>query len=224
MSPLLYSALPHARRPSSSIHNTRLGVGAPIPETHAPAQARLVQKLQGGKNRARKAANGAHADVMGVKKKEDEEEESMEESRISTTRKRMIIDPFEAAGKKGKKRRREAEEIKDGTDGTAQVVPQTVDDEIMVDAFGATAGPTPKKKKKKKTSILPEGQGTAEHNSEPWYANTHNAVVAQNEGPLMQTPPDTWEAKKLLPQEFRVGAAEASDTGMLWLVLQRFSN
>ena len=155
---------------------------------------------------------------MGVKKKEDKDEESSaEESRIGTTRKRTIIDPFEAAEKKRKKSRKEAEEIKEATDGTAQAVPQTVGDEKRVDAFGATAEPTPKKKKKKKKkkSLLPKGQGTVEHNGEPGSANTHDAIVAQNNGPLAPTPLATLEGKKPLRQEIQNGAAEASDTGML---------
>jgi hypothetical protein len=179
-----------------------------------------VKKLQGGKKLARETANGAHANLVGVKKKEDKDEESSaEESRIGTTRKRTIIDPFEPAEKKRKKRRKEAEEIKEATDGTAQAVPQTVDDERMMDALSATAELTPKKKKKKKKrSLLPEGQGTVEHSGEPGFANTHNA---QKEGPLTQIPLDTLEGKKPLRREIRDGAAEASDAGMLWLVLQR---
>lgn len=191
----------------------RLGVGAPLLETHAPAQARLVQKLQGGKKRAwEKTANGAHTDA---KKGDGEEESSAEESRIAgaTTRKRTIIDPFsEPAGKKnGKRRRKEA--VEETTDGTAQADRQTAD-ERMTDAFGAmTAGPTPKKrKKKKKKSLLPEGrQGIVEHNGEPRSANTHNAPVAQTEGLLARSLPDTCEGEKSLRQEFRDGASEAPD-------------
>jgi len=178
----------------------RLGVGAPIPETHAPAQARLVQKLQGGKKRARELANDAHADAVGVKKKEDgEDESSAEESRIGTTRKRTIIDPFETAGKKRKKRRKEAEEIKEAADGTAQETCQMAG-EGTTGALDAMAGPTPKKKKKKKKSHLPEGQETVEHNA----AITHNGVVAQDEGASTQSPQETLEEKPL-------GASEASD-------------
>ncbi|KAH9050773.1 hypothetical protein EDB87DRAFT_1583212 [Lactarius vividus] len=186
----------------------RLGVGAPLPESHAPAQVRLVQKLQGGKKRARETANGAHADVVGVKKtKEGEEESSAEESRVGTIRKRTIVDPFEAAGKKGKKRRKEAEEIKEPTDEAAQAVHHMDIDE------GTTAKPTPKKKKKKKKNLLPEGAGTVGLNGEPRSAKTHNAPVAQDEGPLTQPPlDDTAEGKKPLQQEFRDGASEASDT------------
>jgi len=168
---------------------TRLGVGAPIPETHASAQARLVQKLEGGKKRARETANG---DAVGVKKGEDgDEESSAEESRIGTTRKRTIIDPFEVAGKRRKKRRKEAEEIREATQTTAQEGSQMVG-EGMVDPFDATAGPTPKKKRKKKKRPLPEGQETVEHNGEP--------RAAQNEGALAQSPRETLEA---LQQEIR---------------------
>ncbi|KAI9457963.1 hypothetical protein BJY52DRAFT_1270627 [Lactarius psammicola] len=191
----------------------RLGVGAPLPETHAPAQARLVQKLQGGKKRTREMANGMHADTVGVKKNEGEEEESSaEESRIGTIRKRTIIDPFEAAGKKGKKRRKEAVETKEATDGTTQGVRPTAIGEGMTDAFGTTEGPTPKKKKKKRKSLLLEGQGTVDLNGETRSTNTDNAIVAQNEGPLTQSLPDTREGKKPLRQEFWGGASEASNT------------
>ena len=182
-----------------------------------------MQKLQGGKKRAREMANGAHADVVGVKMKEREEEESgAEESRIGMIRKRTVIDPFEAAGKKGKRRRKEAEEMKDATDGTEQAVRQTAIGEGMMDAFGTTAEPTPKKKKKKKKkSLLPEGQGTVELNGETRSTNTDNAIIAQNEGPLTQSLLDTQEGKKPLRQEFRDDASEAVDTGTLWFVLQR---
>ncbi|KAH8993879.1 hypothetical protein EDB86DRAFT_1316203 [Lactarius hatsudake] len=176
----------------------RLGVGAPLPESHAPAQARLVQKLQGGEKRSQETANGAHADVVGVKKdKEGEEEESSgEESRVGTIRKRTIIDPFDAAGKKGKKRRKEVEEVKEATNGAAQAVDHTVVDEGATDTFGTTAEPTPKKKKKKKRkSLLPEGTVTVELNGGPRSANTHNA---QDEGRLTQPPLDTPEGKKPL--------------------------
>jgi hypothetical protein len=175
----------------------RLGVGAPLPETHAPAQARLVQKLQGGKKRTREIENGVHA---GVKKKEDEmEESSAEESRVGTTRKRTIVDPFDVAGKKKKKRRKE-------TDETAQADGQTAHES----ATDASMVPTPKKKKRKKKNHLPEGQGIEEHDGEPQAAHTHNAIAAQ-----------VVEGKKPLRQEFQDGASEASDTGMLWLVFQR---
>ncbi|KAI9447551.1 hypothetical protein H4582DRAFT_2068171 [Lactarius indigo] len=199
------------------IHNARLGVGAPLPETHAPAQARLVQKLQGGKKRARETVNGAHADAVGVKKKEEEgkeEESSAEESRVGTIRKRTIIDPFDAAGKKRKKRRKEAEEIAEGTDGAAQAVHRMVIDEGATDAFDATAETTPKKKKKKKKKslLLPESPGIVGLNGELQSANTHNTIVAQDKGPLTHPPPDTPERKKPLRQEFRDGASEASDT------------
>ncbi|KAH9159990.1 hypothetical protein EDB89DRAFT_2042565 [Lactarius sanguifluus] len=185
----------------------RLGVGAPLPESHAPAQVRLVQKLQGGKKRAQETTNGVHAEVVGVKKNEEgEEESSAEESRVGTIRKRTIIDPFDAAGKKGKKRRKEVEEMKEATDGAAQAVDHMVIDEGTTDAFGTTAEPTPKKKKKRKRkSLLPEGAVTVELNGGPRSANTHNA---QDEGPLTQPPLDTPGGKKPL----RDGASEASDT------------
>jgi hypothetical protein len=169
----------------------RLGVGAPLPETHAPAQARLVQKLQGGKKRTREIENGVHA---GVKKKEDEmEESSAEESRVGTTRKRTIVDPFDVAGKKKKKRRKE-------TDETAQADGQTAHES----ATDASMVPTPKKKKRKKKNHLPEGQGIEEHDGEPQAAHTHNAIAAQ-----------VVEGKKPLRQEFQDGASEASDTDLV---------
>ena len=175
-----------------------------------------MQKLQGGKKRARETTNGAHADgAVGVKKKEDEES-SAEESRIGTSRKRTIIDPFDAAGKKRKKRRKEADEIKEvSTNGTAQEVRQMVVGENMMDADGAMAGPTPtKRKKKKKKSLLPEGLGVVEHNSGPQSATADNTIVPQNQGSLTQTPLDTWESKEPLQQEFRDGAADAPETGI----------
>jgi hypothetical protein len=181
------------------LSHPRLGVGAPLPETHAPAQARLVQKLQGGKKRAREMENGVHA---GVKKKEGgEEESSAEESRVGTTRKRTIIDPFETAGKK-KKRRREAEEKQEPPDDTTQADRQTVGE----GGTDASMGPTPKKRKRKKKSRLSEGQETEEHDG-PQAANTHNTIAVH-----------IMEETKPLRQEFQDGVSEASDTGMLWLV------
>ncbi|KAF8269066.1 hypothetical protein EI94DRAFT_1785562 [Lactarius quietus] len=177
----------------------RLGVGAPIPETHAPAQARLVQKLQRGNNRTPETANG---DTLHVKKEEGREESSEEESRIGATRKRTIIDPFEAARKKRRKRRKEAEEIGDATQGTGEG--RQTSGEGMMDAFDATVGPTPQKKKKKKKSRLLEG-----HDGEP---RTANVIVPPNDGPLRQSLQETSEGKTPLRQEFRGGLSEASDT------------
>lgn len=142
-----------------------------------------------------------HADV---KKKEDgDEESSAEESRIGTTRKRTTIDPFEVAGKKKKKRRREADEKEEAPNETDR---QPVG-ESATGAVDATTGPTPKKRKRKKKSLLPEGE---EHDGELQAANTHNAIAAH-----------ILEEKKPLQQELQDGVSEASDTGMLWLVLQR---
>jgi hypothetical protein len=176
-----------------------------------------VQKLQGSKKRAREMANDAHADAVGLKKKEDgEDESSAEESRIGTTRKRTIIDPFETAGKRRKKRRKEVEEIKEAADGTTQEAHQMAG-EGTTGAFDAMAAPTPKKKKRKKKSLLPD----VEHNDEQRAAViTHNGVVAQNEGASTQSPQETLEEKRPLRQEFRDDASEASDTGMLWSLLQ----
>ena len=81
----------------------RLGVGAPIPETPASAQTRLVQKLEGNKKRAREMENGTQAPT--VNNDEQREGDSAEESRAAgiAIRKRQRVDPFESGGKKKKK-------------------------------------------------------------------------------------------------------------------------
>lgn len=60
-----------------------------------------------------------------------------------------------------------------------------------------------------------------EHNGEQLSADTHNLIIAQNDGLLTQSLLDKWESKTPLQQEFRGGTSEASDTGKSWFVLKR---
>jgi hypothetical protein len=207
--------LPKARRDVYSSLNfffsfvlwvgARLGVGAPLPETPAVAQTRLVQKLEGGKKRLREVQNGATL----VRTMEDEEADSAEESRVGTIRKRARIDPFEPGVKKKKK----AMEMEMGTAKgvAAEDVPRP---ETMapVDAF---AGPVPKRKKKKKKALIPDGQGSEERaalgvpNGEGPSAN-HGTNIAQREGSSMRSPVDEWDGPWKYPH---IGRGDASASG-----------
>lgn len=158
----------------------RLGVGAPLPETPAPAQTRLVQKLQGGNKHARNTENGvlestvaSSAMVNDRNQREGEggEGSAEEETRAaSAVRKRpRVVDPFESGGKNKKKMKKavaEAAEIAE----TVEAVPATdiaVEEapllgSVVATTMDATTNSSPKKRKRKKkkhkTGPLPEGQ------------------------------------------------------------------
>jgi hypothetical protein len=113
-----------------------------------------VQKLEGGKKRARELENG-------VDKKDEQREEgdSAEESRAAgiAIRKRQRVDPFEPGGKK-KKRKKVV--VVGGMVETTQVkdeeeAPPSQSGSMATDR--AMTRPGPKKKKKKKH--LPESRG-----------------------------------------------------------------
>ena len=145
----------------------RLGVGAPLPETHAPAQTRLVQKLEGGKRRARERENGLQA-VTANKDEHEEEKDSAAESRAAgiAIRKRQRVDPFESGGKK--KRTKAVVGPVDAVE-TARAKDSDVEMEEapqlgpVMASDDATTRPGPKKKKKKKKKHLLESQSAQEH-------------------------------------------------------------
>jgi hypothetical protein len=186
----------------------RLGVGAPLPETPAVAQARLMQKLEGGKKHSRGMENGA----TPVRTREDEKEaDSGEESRAGTIRKRTRIDPFELGGKKKKK----AVEM-----GMAKVV--VAEDAPRLGTMApvdAMAGPSPKRKKKKKKTLIPEDRGREERvtpgvtGGEGRPANL-SANIAQREGSL-QSLVEEWDGLWRYPQMGQSNASEASSSGMI---------
>ena len=133
----------------------RLGVGAPLPETSAPTQTRLVQKLEGGKRRARELENGARSAVTANKDEQEEEKDNAEESRAAeiAIRKRQRVDPFESGGKKKKRK-----VLVGGSVGTVETARAKDDDVEMEEASqsgsvamnDAMTRPGSKKKKKKK--------------------------------------------------------------------------
>ena len=136
-----------------------MGVGAPIPETPAPAQTRLVQKLEGSKKRAREMENGTQAPM--VNNDEQREGDSAEESRAAgiAIRKRQRVDPFESGGKKKK---RKVESV--GTAEAAQAMDEAEMKEISQSGLTAAVDATkssPKKKKKKRHQV--ESQGAQRH-------------------------------------------------------------
>ncbi|KAH9983070.1 hypothetical protein BJV74DRAFT_852325 [Russula compacta] len=182
------------RRPS------RLGVGAPLPETLTPAQTRLVQKLEGGKRRAREAENGAPVNNNNKREREREEEESdsAEESRVVAIRKRTRVDPFEAGGKKKKMKKVVVETAPAKDDDVSMGEAPQAGAMATVDAM---TRPGQKKKKRKKKKPPPNGQGVqgraaleGEPAGEAWCAN-HDAEVAQHAEPSgsVQSLLDEWD-------------------------------
>ncbi|KAI0249935.1 hypothetical protein BJV78DRAFT_1222913 [Lactifluus subvellereus] len=183
----------------------RLGVGAPLPETPAASQTRLVRKLEGGKRRSREVENGA----MPVRAREDEEEDGAEESRVGTIRKRARFDPFEPGGKKRKK------VVDMGTaNGVATEDAPRLGTMATVDAM---AGPSPKRKKKKKKTLISEAQGTEEGvalrvpDGEVRSAN-HDANIVQREGSSVQSRVDEWDGPRKYPQIGRGNASGPSSS------------
>ncbi len=137
---------------SSPFLGIRLGVGAPVPETLAPAQTRLVQKLEGSKKRVREMQNGTQAPI-GSNDEQREEADSAEESRTAgiVIRKRQRVDPFESGGKKKKKvvELVGTAQAKDSDDVETEEPPQS---RSMTTDDGFTRS-SPKKKKKKKHQL-----------------------------------------------------------------------
>jgi len=138
----------------------RLGVGAPIPETPAFAQTRLVQKLEGSKKRAREMENGTQAPIVNNNEQRDEGD-SAEESRTAgiAIRKRQRVDPFESGGKKKKKKvvesvgTVETTRAMDDVDVEMKEAPQS--GSMATDDTMTKSGP--KKKKKKKHRLESQG-------------------------------------------------------------------
>jgi hypothetical protein len=174
----------------------RLGVGAPLPETPAPAQTHLVQKLKASKRHTRNMENGDLAEAATAAMANDGrnerggEDSAEEESRVasaSVIRKRpRIVDPFElGGGGKSKKRMKkaEAEETAEAAQAV-EMVPAKDDVSVeeappIVASVEAATTPNSKKRKKKKKKkkaaememqLLPEGeaQGAQGPVSEPW--------------------------------------------------------
>jgi hypothetical protein len=129
-----------------------------------------VQKLKGGKRRARELENGARA-VTANKDEQGEEQDSAEESRAAgiALRKRQRVDPFEPGGKKKKKKMKKAVGLVVGG-GSVEATAQAKEDIEMEEAprsgsmatEDAMTRPGPKKKKKRKRH-LPESQGAQGH-------------------------------------------------------------
>jgi hypothetical protein len=145
-----------------------LGVGAPLPETPAPAQTRLMKKLEGGKRRTRdRLENGAQSAATANNNKDEQGEEqdsAAEESRAAgiSIRKRQRVDPFELGGKNKKRKKT----VVAGLVGTVETALAKDDVEMEMEdapqsgsmATGdAVTRPGPKKKKKKKKHLT-EGQ------------------------------------------------------------------
>ncbi|KAH9959244.1 hypothetical protein BC827DRAFT_1269010 [Russula dissimulans] len=203
----------------------RLGVGAPLPETPALSQTRLVKKLQGGKRRAQQMENGTSASAststMVQNNGGQEEDDSAEESRAGTIRKRERVDPFEP-GKKKKKRRKNAEM----EEVAAVTTPPAKEDVVLEDApqtgametVDTTARTRPKKKKKKKKgpheSLGVGGFGAAvggpvREASSP--SRGHNAEPAEPSGSV-QSAPDEWDGINKHQQRRWSGSSGSSDS------------
>ena len=192
----------------------RLGVGAPLPETSAPAQMRLIQKLQGGKKHVRNMENGVQdstaASAMANDSNQREGEEEEEDTRAaSAVRKRSrVVDPFESGGKNKKKMKKVVAEAAE----TAVEAAPTKDDVVeeapplgsVVATIDTTTSPSPKKRKRKrknkqKTVPLPEDQGAQGH----------------TEGPVVDVLPVEGGAQSLLEEWDGIGDfKEISRSGM----------
>ena len=153
-----------------------MGVGAPIPETPAPAQTRLVQKLQGEKKHARNMENGVLDSTAANDGNQPEGEEGgdsvEEETRASSTvRKRpRVVDPFESGGKNKKKMKNVVAETAEAVEAVpAKDIPEEEAPPLgsAVATIDATTNSSPKKRKRKRkkqrTEPIPEGQGAQGH-------------------------------------------------------------
>jgi len=122
-----------------------------------------VQKLEGGKRRARELENGTRA-ISVNKDEQGEEKDSAEESRAAgiAIRKRQRVDPFEPGGKKKRK--------KAVVGGTAETTQTKVDIEMeeappqsgSMATDDTMTRPGPRKKRRRKKH-LPESQGAQGH-------------------------------------------------------------
>ncbi|KAI0265793.1 hypothetical protein BC834DRAFT_843288 [Gloeopeniophorella convolvens] len=180
----------------------RLGVGAPLPESAAPAQTRLIQKLE-GKKRSWVPDNATPA-------KADKEDSEDEESRAGTVRKRARIDPFEPGGKKKKKKKSGvADTAKDTRSAAADTRQEEADESMAVDDApdAATSKPVPakpgSKKKKKKKKHLAEDEGAeeaiddaADGVADPKAMENGTDVVLEPISPEAHRPPEHRKKKK----------------------------
>jgi hypothetical protein len=204
----------------------RLGVGAPLPETPAPAQTRLVQKLEGGKRRAQELENG----VRGVAADNDEQGEEMdsaEESRAAgiAIRKRQWVDPFEP-GRKKRKKKVAGLGLEGGTVETTQAkddiemeeAPSQSESMAMDDAM---TRPGPKKKKKKKHH-LPESQGAQGHarggpGGESRSARLDADITQHSEPSTQSSILEEWDGIRPDQQGSRCGIPGSSSSGMFFI-------
>ena len=114
-----------------------------------------MQKLEGGKRRARELENGTQHAATANKDEQEEEKDNAEESRAAeiAIRKRQRVDPFESGGKKKKRK-----VVVGGSVGTVETARAKDDDVEMEEASqsgsmatnDAMTRPGPRKKKKKK--------------------------------------------------------------------------
>jgi hypothetical protein len=188
----------------------RLGVGAPLPETPAPAQTRLVQKLKAGKRRARDMENGDLAesataatanDRRSGQEGEDSAEEESRVARASAVRKRpKVVDPFVPGGGKSKKRRKKAatvekmeqEETTEAAEATVPVQAVAVEEALPMTTTGdAATGPNSKKRRKKKkkkiaemeTQLMPEGESETQGRGVQGRAVALGGLVGEPQSP-----------------------------------------
>jgi hypothetical protein len=131
-----------------------------------PAQTRLVQKLGGGKMRAREMLENGAATTANNKDGQGEEEQdsAAEESRAAgiAIRKRQRVDPFEPGGKKKKRKMVvgglvETSRAKDDVEMEIEEAPRS--GSMATDV--AVTRPVPKKKKRKRHRA--ESQGALGH-------------------------------------------------------------
>jgi hypothetical protein len=194
-----------------------LGVGAPVPETPASAQTRLMQKLEGGKRRAREMENGTQAPM--VNNDEQREGDSAEESRAAgiAIRKRQRVDPFESGGKKKKKKVVELV----GTAETARAMDDVEMKEAPQSGLMATDDAMTKsslKKKKKKKHRL-ESQAAQGHDapggpvSETRSALLDADITQLAESSTRSSLPEEWDGISQDQQGSRSGTPGSSCPG-----------
>ncbi|KAI0306831.1 hypothetical protein B0F90DRAFT_1914976 [Multifurca ochricompacta] len=189
----------------------RLGVGAPIPETSAPAQARLKRQLEGGKKHGTEVMKNG---VPSTTAKKEEEEDSAEKSRVPTIRKRQRVDPFEPGGKKKHKKEKEREREVAMMMTTMMT---TKEAKVATAAEGSRKQLGTKKKKKKKTVPTSEGrwQGREERvvleappDGESRLVDSHDINILQDEDSVMSILPSLDESQKPHQQKDQDRVAE----------------
>ena len=190
----------------------RLGVGAPIPETPASAQTRLVQNLKGSKKRAREMENGTQ--VSMVNNDEQREGDSAEESRAAriAIRKRLRVDPFDSGGKK--KGKKVVELV--GAAGTTRAMNDVEMKEASHSGLMATDDAMKKsrlKKKKKKKHRL-ESQGAQGHNPSGGPVSvTRSTLIDASESSTQSSLLEEWDGILQDQQESRSGTPDSSCSG-----------